>query len=135
MKWDPASVRYGTLLLTITGLVNQLLGFVYRILLSRLVGAEVMGLYQLVMPVFSVLGAHCTLLDYSPAQLAGDEMVARREGYEIELIRADMTRPLPFEDGSFDLIFHPVSTCYIREVLPVWRECFRVLWPGGILLA
>lgn len=48
-------MRYGTLLLTATGLVNQLLGFVYRILLSRLVGAEVMGLYQLVMPVFSVL--------------------------------------------------------------------------------
>ena len=51
MKWDSASVRYGTLLLTATGLVNQLLGFVYRILLSRLVGAEVMGLYQLLMPV------------------------------------------------------------------------------------
>lgn len=55
LKWDRTSVRYGTLLLTATGLVNQLLGFVYRILLSRLVGAEVMGLYQLVMPVFSVL--------------------------------------------------------------------------------
>lgn len=55
LKWDSASVRYGTLLLTATGLVNQLLGFLYRILLSRLVGAEVMGLYQLVMPVFSVL--------------------------------------------------------------------------------
>ncbi len=55
LKWDRTSVRYGTLLLTASGLVNQLLGFVYRILLSRLVGAEVMGLYQLVMPVFSVL--------------------------------------------------------------------------------
>ena len=46
---------YGTLLLTATGLLNQLLGFVYRILLSRLIGAEVMGLYQLIMPVYSVL--------------------------------------------------------------------------------
>ena len=55
LKWDRTSIRYGTLLLTATGLVNQLLGFVYRILLSRLVGAEVMGLYQLVMPVYSVL--------------------------------------------------------------------------------
>ena len=35
LKWDRTSVRYGTLLLTATGLVNQLLGFVYRILLSR----------------------------------------------------------------------------------------------------
>lgn len=46
---------YGTLLLTATGLANQLLGFFYRILLSRLIGAEVMGLYQLVLPVQAVL--------------------------------------------------------------------------------
>ena len=43
------------MLLTATGLLNQVLGFFYRILLSRLVGAEIMGLYQLVMPVYSVL--------------------------------------------------------------------------------
>ena len=46
---------YGTLVLTLTSIVSQFLGFVYRIFLSRLIGAEVMGLYQLVMPVFSVL--------------------------------------------------------------------------------
>lgn len=46
-----------------------------------------------------------------------------------------MTKPLPFEDESFDLIFHPVSNCYIEDVLPVWRECFRVLKRGGILLS
>ena len=46
---------YGALLLTATGLLNQALGFVYRIFLSRLAGSEIMGLYQLVMPVYSVL--------------------------------------------------------------------------------
>ena len=46
-----------------------------------------------------------------------------------------MTQPLPFADGSFDLIFHPVSNCYIREVRPLWRECARVLAPGGVLMA
>ena len=55
MKLDRTSMLYGTLLLTATGLVNQLLGFFYRILLSRLIGSEVMGLYQLIMPVYSVL--------------------------------------------------------------------------------
>ena len=43
------------MLLTVTGLAGQVLGFLYRILLSRMIGAEVMGLYQLVMPVYSVL--------------------------------------------------------------------------------
>ncbi|MBD5132900.1 MAG: oligosaccharide flippase family protein [Clostridiales bacterium] len=45
----------GTLLLTATGLFAQVVGFLYRMLLSRLIGAETMGLYQLVMPVYSML--------------------------------------------------------------------------------
>ena len=55
MKLDRTSMLYGTLVLTLTSIVSQFLGFVYRIFLSRLIGAEVMGLYQLIMPVFSVL--------------------------------------------------------------------------------
>lgn len=87
------------------------------------------------MPIFAALGASCTVLDYSPRQIESERLVARREGYEIEAIRADMTKPLPFADDSFDLIFHPVSNCYVEEVKPIWRECFRVLKPGGRLLA
>jgi len=87
------------------------------------------------MPVFAALGAECTVLDYSEKQLEQDRMVARREGYAIEIVRADMTKPLPFSDNSFDLIFHPVANCYIEEVIPVWRECCRILKPGGRLLA
>lgn len=87
------------------------------------------------MPVFAALGANCTVLDYSEKQLESERMVAAREGYEIQIVRADMTKPLPFHDGAFDLIFHPVSNCYVHEVLPIWRECYRVLVPGGILLA
>ncbi len=43
--------------LTIMGLMSQGLGFLYRVALSRKIGAEVMGLYQLLMPVYSVLVA------------------------------------------------------------------------------
>ena len=49
------SILAGTLLLTATGLFSQVVGFFYRIALSRLIGAETMGLYQLVMPVYSLL--------------------------------------------------------------------------------
>ena len=55
MKLDRSSTLYATLLLTGVGLFSQILGFFYRIALSRLIGAEVMGLYQLIMPVHSVL--------------------------------------------------------------------------------
>lgn len=50
-----SSLLSGTLLLTLVGLFSQLVGFGYRIALSRLVGAETMGLYQLIMPVYSTL--------------------------------------------------------------------------------
>ena len=45
----------GVAVLTITGVLSQLVGFVYRIGLTRLAGAEILGLYQLILPVYSVL--------------------------------------------------------------------------------
>ena len=105
---------------------------------GELKGKRVLGLASgggQQMPIFAALGAECTVLDYSRHQLMSEELVARREGYEIEILRADMTKRLPFEDGSFDLIFHPVSNCYVEQVEPIWRECARILKPGGALLA
>ena len=87
------------------------------------------------MPIFAALGAECTVLDNSRKQIESEIMVSSREGYHIKAIRGDMTKPLPFEDEYFDLIFHPVSNCYVREVMPIWRECYRVLKKGGRLMA
>ncbi len=101
-------------------------------------GKEILGLASgggQQMPILSALGAHCTMLDYSEEQCQREQMVADREGYSIQILQADMTKPLPFPDNSFDLIFHPVSNCYVEQVEPIFAECFRVLKPGGALLA
>ena len=87
------------------------------------------------MPIFAALGASCTVLDYSKKQIESEILVSIREGYKIETVCADMTLKLPFEDETFDLIFHPVSNCYIEDVIHVWHECARVLKKGGRLLA
>lgn len=104
----------------------------------ELKGCKVLGLAcggAQQMPILTAAGANCTVLDYSEKQLGSERKVAEREGYEIEIVRADMTKPLPFEDETFDMIVHPVSNCYVEEVLPIWRECYRVLKKGGRLLA
>ncbi len=87
------------------------------------------------MPVFAKLGAECTVFDYSDRQLEAEKTVSEREGYSIAIIKGDMSKPLPFEDESFDLIFHPVSNVYVEDVYHVWHECYRVLKKGGRLLA
>lgn len=86
------------------------------------------------MPVLTARGAVCTVFDISKSQLDSERMVAEREGYNIEIVEGDMTEPLPFADETFDMIIHPVSNQYIEKVEPVFRECFRVLKPGGCLL-
>lgn len=87
------------------------------------------------MPIFTALGADCTVLDYSERMLEQERIVAAREGYDIDIVRADMSKRLPFGDESFDIIFHPVSNVYVEDVMHVWRECYRVLRKGGVLIA
>jgi SAM-dependent methyltransferase len=85
-------------------------------------------------PVLAAAGANVTLLDNSPAQLAQDRAVAERDGLAIRLELGDMRDLSRFADRSFDVVFHPASNGFVPDIGPVWRECFRVLRPGGRLL-
>ncbi|MBZ4409370.1 class I SAM-dependent methyltransferase [Myxococcus sp. XM-1-1-1] len=85
-------------------------------------------------PILAAAGAKVSVLDNSPAQLGQDRLVAEREGLTLRLEEGDMRDLSVFEDGSFDLIFHPCSNGFVDDIQPVWREAFRVLRPGGALL-
>jgi SAM-dependent methyltransferase len=86
-------------------------------------------------PVLAAAGARVTSFDASEEQLAKDQLVADREGLDISCERGDMADLSRFADGSFDLIFHPVSNVFAASIRPVWQECARVLNDGGRLLA
>ncbi len=49
----------GTLLLTTAGLLARILGFFYRIFLSRTIGAEGLGIYQMIFPVYGIFFSLC----------------------------------------------------------------------------
>jgi len=85
-------------------------------------------------PILAAAGANVTVFDNSPEQLARDDAVARREGLAIRTVPGDMRDLSAFADATFDLIFHPVSNIFTPDVRAVWRECYRVLRPGGALL-
>ena len=86
-------------------------------------------------PVLAAVGADVTVFDNSPAQLARDEEVAAREGLRLRTVLGDMRDLSAFADASFDVVFNPVSNVFCPELAPVWREAFRVLRPGGVLMS
>ncbi len=85
-------------------------------------------------PILAAAGAQVTCLDNSEKQLAQDQMVAERDGLDIRLEQGDMADLRRFESGEFDLIFNPCSICFSPNPRQVWKECARVLKPGGHLL-
>jgi len=85
-------------------------------------------------PVLAAAGARVTVLDNSPRQLGRDEEVASREGLALSTVLGDMRDLSAFADNSFDVVFNPVSNLFSPALEPVWRESYRVLRPGGILM-
>lgn len=66
------AILKGTILLTVTGLITRVLGFYYRICLADALGAEYLGIYQLVFPVYGI----CYTLYASGIQTAVSKLVA-----------------------------------------------------------
>jgi SAM-dependent methyltransferase len=86
-------------------------------------------------PLLAAAGAHVTVYDNSPRQLDQDRTISEQHGLGIRLVEGDMAELSCFANESFDLVFHPVSNVFAPDIRPVWREAFRVLRPGGELLA
>lgn len=86
-------------------------------------------------PILAAAGANITSFDASAGQLEKDRFVAERDNLQIRIEQGDAADLSRFADESFDLIFHPCSNCFMAELQPIWRECFRVLRSGGVLLS
>ena len=68
-------------------------------------------------------------LDVAPAALQG----ARAMLPHAQLVQADLDRPLPFPDASFDLIILREAIEHVRDGATTLALCRRVLRPGGCL--
>lgn len=86
-------------------------------------------------PILAAAGGRVTVFDNSQEQLKSDELVAKRDELNIKTVQGDMRDLKCFDDETFDIIVHPVSNCFVDNVLKVWSESYRVLKKNGVLLA
>lgn len=85
--------------------------------------------------LYAQAGAIVTVVDISPAMLALDREIAAEKGLDVRAIETSMDDLSMLSNASFDLVIHPVSTCYVPDVRPVYREVARVLRGGGLYVS
>ena len=86
------------------------------------------------------VGGHYLGMDILPAGLAAVEEKARRLGVAqvVSTQQADLSRPLPVEDGAIDCAAAHFSVYTLSEEADrrhAWQELYRVVKPGGCLIA
>lgn len=77
-------------------------------------------------------GATVTGFDRSSGLLA---IARERLGPDVELCEGDLADPLPFDDGSFDVVLASLVLHYLRDWTPLLREVHRVLAADGRFVA
>ena len=85
-------------------------------------------------PLMAAAGANVTSFDFSEKQLKKDREVCEEEGLTITTQQGEMENLSVFSDKSFDLVIHPVSTCYTKNVRKVYQEVYRVLRAEAVFI-
>lgn len=86
-------------------------------------------------PLFAAAGARVTVVDLSPAMLDLDRKQAAARGLNLVTVQTSMDDLGSLADQSFDVVFQPVSTCYVPDLRPVFAGVARVLKTNGLYLS
>jgi len=82
-------------------------------------------------PAVALLGVATTVVDPSPQQLALDRKIASSQGLDLECIQADINDLTALDGRRFDLVYQPVSTCYLSDPQQVYTKVAALTHSGG----
>ena len=85
--------------------------------------------------LYAAAGADVTVADLSPAMLELDRRVAAERGLSLRLVQTSMDDLSALGESEFDVVVHPVSSCYLPDVRAVYRQVARVLRQGGVYIS
>ncbi|MEQ8788991.1 MAG: class I SAM-dependent methyltransferase [Pirellulaceae bacterium] len=86
-------------------------------------------------PLYAAAGAEVTVVDISPEMLRLDREVAAERRLDLKTVEASMDDLTMFAAAQFDIVVHPVSTCYVPDIAPVYREVARVMRAHGVYIS
>jgi SAM-dependent methyltransferase len=85
--------------------------------------------------LYAAAGAEVTVVDLSSGMLELDRLAASKHGFAARLIQTTMEDLSMLGEAYFDLVIQPVSTCYVRDIILVYRQVARVLAPRGLYIS
>ncbi len=85
--------------------------------------------------LYAAAGAVVTVVDLSGAMLELDRRVAAERGYSPRLLETSMDDLSMLRDAEFDIVIHPVSSCYLSDIGRVYAQVARVLRCGGLYIS
>ncbi|TWU16501.1 biotin biosynthesis protein BioC [Allorhodopirellula heiligendammensis] len=85
--------------------------------------------------LYAAAGAQVTVVDLSPAMLELDRQAAQRRRFNVRLIEGSMDDLSMLPRATFDLVVHPVSTCYLPDIGAVYAQVAAVTRPGGLYIS
>ena len=86
-------------------------------------------------PLYAAAGAITTVVDISDQMLEIDRQVCKRKGLTVQTIEASMDDLSMLADSTFDIVVHPVSTCYVPDIQRVYLEVSRLTKAGGLYIS
>ena len=109
----------GTLLLTLAGILSRIIGFFYRIFLANTIGAEGMGIYQLIFPIYSVCFSLCASgIETAISKLTAEKYAIGKRTESNQLLQAGVCICLFLSLSCSILIYHyakPLSLFFLKE--------------------
>ncbi len=64
-----------------------------------------------------------------------DRQVAAERGYPLRLLETTMEDLTALQNAEFDIVIHPVSSCYVPDLMKVYAEVARVTRAGGLYIS
>ena len=137
-----STIIKGALILTLANIITRILGFVYRIYMSNLIGSEGVGLYQLITPLYLLVWSFTSSgLSTAMNKLTAQEMAKNRSGNCQRLlflalsISTALSLIIAFAVHSYS---YQISTYLIKDSrtqlsLKIISTCFPFMSAGSII--